>query len=210
MTHAPRTPPSRQRAPRASALARFACLLVVTSCVSACDREEPAPRTEPPATEQVQSPEGPAPEAEAPLPRGATDGTSPAGRAWLEDLRAGHAAADDAATDADKAQARDRLVRAFDEAPPKALDAGEVTQVRQDLAARTGRLELELGRAREALAWSGRGLELSTTPSVFRSNLLLLQADAYEALSRPEDARKTLLRALRENQALLDEELKNP
>lgn len=129
---------------------------------------------------------------------------------WLSQLGAAHEAADLAETPATRREAVETVGRAFREPSPAGVSQAEALDIRQDLAARAAQLELSLGDAESALDWTRRGLALSQSASVFRANLLMIQADVLTTQERPDLARKALLEALEVNTALLEQELENP
>lgn len=128
-------------------------------------------------------------------------------RAYASEVRAAHHQADAAQGSVQKTAAKDALAAAFEHGEGS---TGAQLALRQDLADRTARLELELGHAEAALRWARQGQALSAAPSVLSANLLITEADALAAQGRRDEARNALLSALEINQALLRVELDNP
>jgi hypothetical protein len=124
-------------------------------------------------------------------------------RAYAAEVRAAHQTADAAESPAQKAAAKDALESAFQ----RGDEPGAAAAIRQDLADRAARLELELGHAAEALRWTQRGLAIDDAPSVLRANLLITEAEALAAQGQRAEARQALFAALEINQALLQVEL---
>ncbi len=89
-------------------------------------------------------------------------------------------------------------------------DAEEVVPVKQDLAARAGRLYFEAGDFKNATLVLNQGLGLSRAPSALRAQLLITLADVEESQGDTERARAALLEALQVNKALFSEELMTP
>lgn len=127
---------------------------------------------------------------------------------WLEELEEAHREADMASDDAARRAALGRLAELDQRAP--AAPAAELIELRQDLAVRAARLELQLGRPEAALAWAQRGLELSPGPSVMAATLWLTSADAHEAAGRLDETRAALSKALTINKRLFERELGEP
>jgi hypothetical protein len=125
------------------------------------------------------------------------------GPAYAAEVRAAHRTADAATSPELKRTAERALASAFE----RGEGPGAIAALRQDLADRAARLELELGHAQEALDWTQRGLAIEGAPSLLRANLLITEADAWVALGKRGAARQSLLAALEVNQALLTDEL---
>jgi hypothetical protein len=124
-------------------------------------------------------------------------------RTYAAEVRAAHEQADTAHDPRQKAAAKAALDGAFQ----RGGGSGVEIALRQDLADRTARLELDLGHPREALRWARRGLAIDGAPSILRANLLITEADALVAQGQRHEARQALLSALEINQALLRLEL---
>jgi len=124
-------------------------------------------------------------------------------RAYAAEVRAAHQTADSATTQEQKRAAERALESAFERSAAPGAEAA----LRQDLADRAARLELELGHAQQALDWTQRGLAVEGAPDLLRANLLITEADAWVALGQRGEARQSLLAALEINQALLSSEL---
>jgi hypothetical protein len=124
-----------------------------------------------------------------------------------------HAQLDGAESAIDKRAALSDVERVFEASPPPStmdVSAPELLPLRQDLASRAARVELDLGHAASADQWARRGLALTTTPSIFRANLLLDAAEARRRQGDDAGARAALVEAMQINQHLLDEELETP
>jgi len=127
--------------------------------------------------------------------------------AGIAQLRRAHAFAD-AASDSEFDDAAKRLESALLELGDDST--ADQVALRQDAADRIARLRLLSGNAAAALAQVEAALSWSNTPSLFRANLYITQADAHEALGDDAAKRRSLMHALEENSQLLTHELKTP
>lgn len=124
-----------------------------------------------------------------------------------EQLRKVHAEADAARSKKEKARSSQRLLSLFD--ATEGESSPHLTSVRQDLAARAAELLLDES-PEQAKQSAERGLFLSNTPTVLRANLLLVLADAEEALGNQDKAKRALVEALLINEELFKSEIETP
>ncbi len=186
--------------------ARHIGLLLLLALPSSCARQEKSSQAKPdhePATPSFSAPPAPA---RAPT-------SEPSSASWVAELRSVHGRLDGATHASERHAVLQDVERLFESAPrerPEVTAASEVLSLRQDLASRAARIELDLGDAVLAARWAQRGLALSQAPSLFRANLLLDAAEARRRLGDDAGARTALLEAMQINQNLLEEELENP
>lgn len=122
------------------------------------------------------------PEAEPPRTKAVTASSDDvAARRWLETVRAAHAKADAAVSQADKDVALSGLRAAIASTLPDAVAQNDADRARKSLYAHAARLALDLDRTADANALIREGLALRGTDP-FRSQLLLLDVETQRAL----------------------------
>lgn len=122
------------------------------------------------------------------------------------ELSRAHAELDAARSRPELERVRARLTGLLDTAA-EGLDPSDARQVRQDVYCRLAETALRLGEPRTALEWTRRGIDLDGPPSRFLAQLMALAGDAFAALGEPSSAASSYMKALRVQEALLDESL---
>lgn len=117
-------------------------------------------------------------------------------RAWLDNVRGVHEAADSATTAEARAIALDGLRMLADRAVPDGVPAADAASMRRDLYGRAARLALLLERFTDAEALIERGLDIEDTGrDPFHTQLLLLSVETQRALGNEAAAREAERRA---------------
>ncbi len=134
---------------------------------------------------------------------------------FVADARLAHRQAEAVEAESDTQQGIQNRLKAADQLRQVFLargvgHSGEVIPVKQDLAARAGRLYFEAGDLKNAALVLNQGLSLSRAPSALRAQLLITLADVEESQGDPARARAALMEALQVNNALLSQELMTP
>lgn len=122
------------------------------------------------------------------------------------ELSGAHAALDVATGPVELERSQRTLTRTL-ETLGDGLDPTDARLVRQDLYCRLAEAALRLGQPRAALEWTRRGLDLDGPPTPFLAQLMALEGDAWAALGDDASAASSYMRALRVQEAMLDESL---
>lgn len=114
---------------------------------------------------------------------------------------------DPAASRAELERAAHILAELATAAPESGWSGSDTRQVRQDVFCRLAETALRLGQPDAALDWTRQGLELDGPPTPFLAQLSALEGQAKAALGDRLGAAQSYMRALKVNEALLDESL---
>lgn len=127
-------------------------------------------------------------------------------REFKEHVVLAHEAADKADSSKERLKAAQLIEHAFQQPATSATGIA----LRQELAARGASIWAELGREGAALELIQRGLRLDSEPTASRAQLFIARADLAEQQGHESEARDALTEALRINQQLFEEEMKEP
>ena len=131
---------------------------------------------------------------------------------WPVTVAERHAEADRLIDSGDRAEARRVLAAIVKEAPATTSGGGALTRrvLLQDTQFRLARLALDAREPAEAARHADEGLALGGEPDLFTANLLVVRGAAHEALGRSPQAIDDYQRALKINEALLNQTIPSP
>jgi hypothetical protein len=118
-----------------------------------------------------------------------------------------HALVDRASSPEQLVDAEQRLTTLSTVASSSGISPSDSRLARQDIFCRLAEVALRLGQAEAALEWTRQGLALDGPPTPFLAQLSLLEGEAHHGLGDELAAARSYMKALRVNEALLDESL---
>jgi hypothetical protein len=128
-------------------------------------------------------------------------------RNWVAQGEAAHFEAEHRLTMGDVSGARTVLEHAARSEAPRSANETDARIVRQDLYYQLASLELEQGKAVDAVRWAAEGLDLGTAQDAFTANLQIARGKALERSGDANGATRDYHAALVITEALLEKAL---